>query len=141
MPSRVQFREMQPTDLADACRLWSASEGVELAEGDSIEELTRYLARNPGMSYVATAGTHIVGAILGGHDGRRGFLYHLAVEPSHRGQRVGRELVNRSVEALKREGVRRVLILVARHNPEGRQFWIREGWETLDFAEPMGLNL
>lgn len=141
MPGSVQFREMQAADLADACRLWSESEGVELAEGDGVEELARYLVRNPGTSYVAIAGTRVVGAVLGGHDGRRGFLYHLAVEPSHRGQRIGRELVRRAVEALKRAGLRRVLILVARDNHPGRQFWIGEGWEPLAFAEPMGLDL
>jgi ribosomal protein S18 acetylase RimI-like enzyme len=100
-----------------------------------------YLSRNPEVSQVAVAGSRLVGAVLAGHDGRRGFLYHLAVAKSHRGQSIGRELTSRSIEVLRRGGVRRVLILVARDNDTGRQFWLKQGWEVLAFAEPMGLDI
>ncbi len=137
----VIVRAMTEADLPAARELWASAEGVELAEGDSLEELVVYLGRNPGSSHVAIEGPRMVGAVLAGHDGRRGLVYHLAVAPTHRGRRVGRELVARSLAALKAQGVTRVLGLVARDNPAGREFWIRCGWEPLEFAEPIAVDL
>lgn len=141
MPVAVQLRPMTPADLPAARQLWADAEGVELAEGDSPEQLAAYLQRNPAMSYVATEGSDVVGAVLAGHDGRRGFLYHLAVAPRVRQGGVGRALVARSVAALKAAGVVRVLILVARDNAGGKSFWEKCGWESLSAAEPLGLDL
>lgn len=137
----VTIRPMTVADLEPARRLWSETEGVELAEGDSVAELSRYLARNPGQSFVALRDGLLVGAVLGGHDGRRGLLYHLSVASTARGAGLGRELAQRSLAALKSAGITRVLILVARDNEIGRKFWLRQGWDPLEFAEPMGLDL
>ena len=93
------------------------------------------------MSYVAIIGETLVGALLAGHDGRRGFLYHLAVSRDYRGARIGRTLVAHSLSALKTARVVRVLILVSRDNNLGQTFWSGQGWEPLTFAQPMGLDL
>ncbi len=114
---------------------------MELAEGDSEQELTAYLRRNPGMSHVAVEGTRLVGAVLAGYDGRRGLLYHLAVAPDRRGAGLGQALLARALAALKDAGVVRVLILVARDNAGGRTFWLRQGWEEIAGALPMGRDL
>lgn len=135
------IRPMTTTDLEAACSLWSNTNGVELAEGDSVEELSRYLLRNPGSSFVAWHDGKLVGAVLAGHDGRRGFLYHLAVSVDCRGRGIGRALVTHALSALKTAGMARVLILVAQDNPSGREFWSGQGWEPLDFAEAMGIDL
>lgn len=135
------IRPMTAADLPPARALWETAEGVELAEGDSLPELTTYLARNPGASQVAERAGAIVGALLAGHDGRRGLIYHLAVARDHRGRGTGRELVHRALAVLRTQGVRRVLILVARDNDAGRAFWRRSGWETLELAEAMGIDL
>jgi GNAT superfamily N-acetyltransferase len=132
---------MQEGDLRAARQLWQEAEGVELAEGDSEQELTAYLRRNPGMSHVAVEGTRLVGAVLAGYDGRRGLLYHLAVAPDRRGAGLGQALLARALAALKDAGVVRVLILVARDNAGGRTFWLRQGWEEIAGALPMGRDL
>lgn len=132
---------MIEADLPAARQLWAETEGVELAEGDSEVELGGYLRRNPGMSFVACSGAQLVGAVLAGHDGRRGLLYHLAVARELRGKGVGRKLAERSVAALKVAGVVRGLILVSRGNENGEKFWTKQGWEPLTFAQPMGLDL
>jgi ribosomal protein S18 acetylase RimI-like enzyme len=132
---------MTATDLPAARALWSTAEGVELAEGDSEAELIGYLRRNPGASQVAVADGRLVGAVLAGHDGRRGFVYHLAVDPGARGHGLGRELVSRALAVLRKQGVRRVLLLVASDNAGGRAFWRRCGWEKLELAEAMGIDL
>ncbi len=140
MAATRHLRPMIEADLPAALRLWAESDGVELAEGDSREELAQYLRRNPGMSFVATAGDRLVGAVLAGHDGRRGFLYHLAVAREHRGAHLGRNLVARSLAALKAARITRVLVLVACDNEPGRRFWAGQGWEDLTSARTMGLN-
>ena len=132
---------MRVADLPAARRLWAKAEGVELAEGDSVPELKSYLRRNPGLSFVAMVGPQLVGAILAGHDGRRGLLYHLAVGAKHRRAGVGRQLIGKSLAGLKAAGVVRVLILVSRDNAPGLIFWGKLGWEPLTFAQPMGLDL
>jgi N-acetylglutamate synthase len=141
MSSAPHLRPMTEADLPAARQLWSEVEGVELAEGDSVDELAGYLRRNPGMSFVVIAGERLVGAVLAGHDGRRGFLYHLGVSGEHRGAGLGRALAERSLAALKDAGVVRVLILVSRDNQLGEKFWIKQGWEPLTFAQPMGMDL
>jgi ribosomal protein S18 acetylase RimI-like enzyme len=133
---------MIAADLVSARQLWAEAEGIEIAEGDRPEELARYLARNPGLSTVATdeAG-NVIGAVLCGHDGRRGFVYHLTVASAHRGRGLGRAMMQRSLAGLKAAGVSRALLLVATDNAGGRDFWLRQGWEDMSFAQPMGFDL
>lgn len=142
MSADLEITAMTPAHLDAARALWAASEGIEVTDGDSPEQLTRYLARNPGLSTVALDrnGT-LVGAVLCGHDGRRGLIFHLAVANSHRGRGVGRAIMRRSLAALKREGIVRALLLVAADNDGGHEFWVKEGWEDMPFAKPMGIDL
>ncbi len=139
MPAIV--RAFEPADLPAARALWATVPGVELAEGDAPEELARYLARNPECSTVAVVDGTLVAAVLAGHDGRRGLLYHLAVHPAHRGRGLGRAVVRRALETLRAAGLTRALLLVAADNPGGRAFWLREGWAEIDAALPFGRDL
>lgn len=132
---------MTAADIEGARALWAEAEGVEISEGDEPAELERYFARNPAMSTVAYADGRLVGAVLCGHDGRRGYVYHLAVDSAHRGQGIARRLMERSLAALKAEGIRRALLLVVADNDGGKKFWLRQGWEELSAAEPMCLDL
>ena len=137
----VTIRPMTPDDLPAARQLWSETPGVELAEGDGPEGLSSYVGRNPGLGQVACVDGVLVGAVLVGHDGRRGLLYHLAVKADLRGKGIGRRLADHGLAALRGEGIRRALILVDRENPNGSRFWIGRGWEPLTFAEPMGIDI
>lgn len=139
--SDVVYRSLTEADLASALALWAAADGVEVAEGDEPAQLVAYLARNPGLSQGAWRGERLVGAVLAGHDGRRGYLYHLAVANEARGKGIGRALVERALAGIAAAGVVRALILVARDNPTGRAFWLGRGWEPLDGAEPLGIDL
>jgi len=137
----VTTREFRIEDYDSAVELWRRVEGLELAEGDSKEEIARYILRNPGVSRVAEEATKIVGAVLCGHDGRRGLVYHLAVEPEYRRQAVGKRLVEECLNALHTAGIRRALLLVAKDNISGRSFWHRCGWEDLPGALVMGIDV
>jgi len=82
MGTDMDIREMTIGDYDEVLALWKGTEGVGLTPADSRQNVARFLARNPGLSLVARAGGKIVGAVLGGHDGRKGYLYHLAVAPA-----------------------------------------------------------
>jgi ribosomal protein S18 acetylase RimI-like enzyme len=139
--SSISTREFTIDDYDQAVALWNLVEGVEVAEGDSKEEIRAYLLRNPGLSRVAEEDGTIVGAVLCGHDGRRGLIYHLAVAPANHGQGIGKRLVQECITQLREAGIARALILVASDNPRGHSFWLRNGWEDVPGALLMGIDL
>ncbi|MEY2500691.1 MAG: N-acetylglutamate synthase [Verrucomicrobiota bacterium] len=141
MSGGVTTRAFVMADYDDAIALWTGVEGVEVCEGDSREEIAEYLQRNPGLSRVAEADGKIVGAALCGHDGRRGWIYHLAVASTHRRLKVGQALLDSCVNGLRNAGLKRAIILVAGDNPAGHEFWLRNGWEDIDGAVAMTREL
>jgi N-acetylglutamate synthase len=141
MSSEITTRNFVTDDYDAAVALWTKVEGVEIAEGDAREDIEGYLQRNPDLSRVAEAGSKLVGAVLCGHDGHRGHIYHLAVEPEYQRKGVGELLLNECLAGLRRVGLKRVIILVSRTNAAGRSFWLGRGWEDIDIAIPMGMDL
>jgi N-acetylglutamate synthase len=122
-------------DYAAVRALWDASEGVGLSDADSHEGVEKVLERNPGMSFVALVESTIVGAILVGHDGRRGLIHHLAVEPTFRKRGIGRKLVGHAVCALRGAGIGKAHLLVFANNAGARSFWRRiEATERVDLV-------
>jgi len=109
--------------------LWRECKGVGLHDGsDSREGIQSYLERNPGMSFGAIDGDAIVGAVLCGHDGRRGYIHHVAVHPARRRQGLGRALVDKCLATLRARGIPKCHILVFNDNREGIGFWESIGW-------------
>jgi len=111
--------------------LWRSCEGIGLSDSDSREAIGAYLVRNPGMSAVAReqAG-RLVGAVLCGDDGRRGYLHHLAVSPDSRGRGIGTELLRFSFERLAARGIPKCNIFLFGDNEAGREFWLHAGWSS-----------
>jgi len=122
------IREMTIGDYDEVAALWRACEGVGLSDADSRESIAGYLARNGGMSFVAVEDGRVVGAVLCGTDGRRGYLHHLAVAGPHRKGGLGRALAERCLAALGERGVTRCHIHVFAPNVEARNFWTKTGW-------------
>ncbi len=122
------IREMIPDDYEPVIALWQGCEGIGLSSADEREPISRYLAHNPGMSFVAFLDGRLVGAVLCGHDGRRGYLHHLAVDPAMRGQGIGRALSERCLAALARAGIHKCHIFVYENNEDGLAFWEKGGW-------------
>jgi len=119
---------MQLDDYDEVLRLWAACEGLSIRDADSRDGIERYLARNPGLSHVAIDDARIVGSIMGGHDGKRGYIQHLAVAETARKQGVASRLVALCVEALKHEGIEKSHVHVLKHNQKGNAYWTRLGW-------------
>lgn len=129
--SLVTTRAFVIADYDGAVALWRSVEGVEICEGDGRDQVRGYLARNPGLSQVAEADGEIVGALLCGHDGRRGYIYHLAVASDFRGRGVGKMMLAECIPGLRKAGIERALILVEKSNAKGHAFWLRHGWEDI----------
>lgn len=125
----IRIREMKLQDYEQALALWESSAGVGLSSTDSRHRIAAYLERNPGLSFVATDGKGVVGAVLCGHDGRRGFVHHLAVRADKRRNGIGRVLVDRCIAALERHGIDKSHLLVFRENRAAIAFWEALGWE------------
>lgn len=124
----IDLREFMPADHEAVAALWAAAEGVVLREADQPVAVARYLARNPGLSFVAVDEAHVVGAVLCGHDGRRGYLHHLVVASAYRRQGIGRALAARAIAALEAAGIRKCHLMVLPRNAAARAFWAALGW-------------
>ncbi len=129
-PVAIEIRALHPDDFAAANALWDFMKGIVLREDDNPESFSRFLARNPDCCYAAWLSNDLlVGAIMAGHDGRRGYLYHLAVDPGYRRQGIGRKLVEKSVSALRAQGISKFHVFVKRRNIAAATFWKNLGWE------------
>jgi len=127
----LRVRAMNTADYERVLALWERSEGVGLGESDSQEGVAGFLRRNPGLSAVAeSSGGEIVGAVLCGHDGRRGYLHHLAVDAAHRGRGIGRRLVAHCFSGLANAKIPKCNIFVFRESPAAVAFWTHNGWSA-----------
>ena len=108
--------------------LWQRCEGIGLSEADSKESIRAYLRRNPKMSFIATADGVMVGAVLCGHDGRRGYIHHLAVHRQYRRRGVGSQLVDRCLDVLRSAGIQKCHVFIFNDNRDGIAFWKTAGW-------------
>lgn len=129
MDRDIQIRNMTLADYDSIYRLWSDTAGMGLrVADDSRAGIQAYLQRNPCTCFVALRGQSTVGAILSGHDGRRGYLYHLAVAESERNRGIGGSLLQAALEALAREGICKAALVVFSDNEVGNRFWERYGF-------------
>ena len=130
------IRAMRDEDIPAALALWRMTEGVGQTPEETPAMLAGFLERNPDISSaVLDARGRLIGAVIGGHDGRRGYLYHLAVEHAHRGCGLGRALVERTAAQMAGSGLAKANIMVFAHNSAGHAFWERHGWRAREDLE------
>jgi len=125
----IQIRTMTTADYELVIKLWSTTEGIGLSTADSQSAIERYLTHNLGCSFTAWDGDRLVGAVLAGHDYRRGYLHHLAVEQEYRGKGIGTDLVEHCLSQLKQAGIEKCHLFVFRNNEPARTFWAKVGWQ------------
>ena len=127
----VRIRRMTPEDYDQALALWVGCSGLRLRSAeDSRAGISAFLWRNAETCFVAETMGTVVGTILAGNDGRRGYLYHLAVDETCRRRGLGSELVRRATKALRRVGIRKTALVVLAENPEGNDFWEHIGFSA-----------
>lgn len=120
---------MRLEDYEAVYALWLSCPGMGLNNlDDSKEGIEQYLTRNPETCFVAVEGDEVVGAILSGHDGRRGHIGHTAVRQEYRRQGIGKKLVEAALESLKKQNIRKVSLVVFARNDAGNAFWEKMGF-------------
>ena len=123
------IRAMTLEDYENVHALWMKIKGFAIRSiDDSKEGVERFLNRNPGISVVAEEDGKIVGAILCGHDGRRGCMYHVCVDPEYRLKGIGKSMVVFAMEALRKEKINKVSLIAFTKNDIGNAFWNEIGW-------------
>jgi N-acetylglutamate synthase len=128
VPMSVEIREFRRSDYDSVLALWKTASGIVLRAVDAREPLTAYLSHNRGLSFVAIANKTIVGAVLCGTDGRRGYLQHLAVAAGYRRKGIGRKLARSCIDALAARGIDKCHLMVTAQNQDAIEFWRSLGW-------------
>ena len=129
----ANIRVMTPDDYDSVYDLWFNTPGMGLnSTDDSRTGIEKYLRRNPTTSFVAECDGHIVGVIMAGHDGRRGYIYHTAVLPAYRNRGIARSLVEHTMAALEQEGITKAALVAFSQNDLGNGFWERIGFTCRD---------
>lgn len=127
----MEIRRMTIGDYEELYALWKSCAGMGLNDlDDSKEGIAGFLNRNPDTCFIAADKDRIIGAIMSGNDGRRGYIYHTSVHPDHRKRGVARRLVEKVMEALKGLGINKVALVVFERNREGNAFWERTGFSA-----------
>ncbi len=120
---------MSINNYEEIYELWCNIPGLCISCADSKDAIAKYLERNQDMSFVFYIGTKIVGTILCGNDGRRGYIHHACVHPEYQGKGIGKKLVEASLGELKKQGIAKCHLFVLCDNIQGIDFWDRIGWE------------
>lgn len=125
----MTIRTMTMEDYDQVYKLWSGIKGFGIRTmDDSREGVEKFIKRNPSTSVVAEEEGNIIGAILCGHDGRRGCMYHVCVAGEFRNRGIGHELALEAMERLKEEGINKVSLIAFKSNAVGNEFWKKVGW-------------
>ena len=128
-----EIRVMTEADYDQVYELWMSIHGFGIRSiDDSREGVARFLKRNPTTSMVAVAEERIVGAILCGHDGRRGCFYHVCVHEGYRNRGIGRAMAGACMRALQEEHINKVSLIAFKSNELGNHFWKGAGWTFRD---------
>lgn len=125
----MQIRKMVLNDYEAVYQLWMSCAGMGLNNlDDSREGIDKFLKRNPDTCFVAEKDAQIIGVIMAGNDGRRGYIYHTAVHPEYRKQGIASALIEAALKALEQCGMNKVALVVFEKNKTGNQFWENRGF-------------
>ena len=143
LQSSVQIRALRfPEDYKQVFELWQAIEkGVHVGRSDTLAEIGKKLERDPDLFLVAESAGKIIGSVIGGFDGRRGIIYHLAVASSFRGQGVGSRLMDEVESRLRAKGCLKCYLLVTVDNSEVEDYYLQRGWQQMDQVHIFGKEL
>jgi ribosomal protein S18 acetylase RimI-like enzyme len=141
--SSIRIRDFHfPADYEQVYALWESMEkGVHVGPSDTLAEIEKKIARDPELFLVAEADGSIVGSVIGGFDGRRGLIYHLAVAASFRAQGVGSRLMDEVESRLRDRGCLKCFLLVANNNTEIESYYQHRGWKQMDSVHLFGKEL
>ena len=123
------IREMTSDDYDEVYEMWQITTKRALSKADERDQMERYLKHNAGMSQVAVVDGKIVGTVLAGHDGRRGFIHHMAVLPEFRRKKIGHALAQTAIQKIREQSIDKTHIFCYQNNETGQSFWRDFGFE------------
>jgi ribosomal protein S18 acetylase RimI-like enzyme len=134
LPPDIILRQFKfPEDYPNVIGLWeNAGRGIHVRRSDEQDEIAKKIQRDPDLFLVAELAGEIIGSVLGGFDGRRGMVYHLAVKAAYRKKGLGETLMNELEKRMAKKGCLRTYLLVTRDNAEAIEFYAKRGWEPMD---------
>lgn len=129
--STIEYRVMQDSDIENVLLFWKNIDGVHLHSNgeETYDAISSYLQRNPNLSFVAVCGSEIVGAVMCGHDGRRGYLNHLGVSTEYRYKGIAKQLLYRVEKELTKIGIKKEALFVLCNNISAQEFYEHIGWK------------
>ncbi len=137
----MDYGIMKIEDYYEMYRLWESIPEMNLNAADERERIDLYLCRNPGQSFVCKADGHIIGTIMCGNDGRRAFIYHLAVSEQYRNRGIARKLVRRALDEQKILEIDKCAVFILDENRGGKEFWMKMGFSAVCEAETMAKRI
>lgn len=141
--AEINVREFQfSTDYQFVYDLWlSIERGVRVGRSDTPAEIEKKISRDPDLFLVAECENKIIGSVIGGYDGRRGLIYHLAVGETFRGKGIGSRLMEEVESRLRAKGCLKCYLLVTTDNPEAEIYYQNRGWYQMDTVRLFGKEL
>ena len=139
----IKIEHLTFSDYEKVFSFWNSCDGLNMHHdySETPEGFSYFLDRNPGFCFLARDGEKIIGAVLGSHDGRRGFINHMAVSNEYRNKGIGRILVHNVIESLKSIGIKKILIFVLKSSPDAQAFWKHMGFSKEDIIDTHSLKL
>ncbi len=129
----MNIRKLTIADYDKVYALWLSCKGMGLNDlDDSRNGIERFLKRNPETCFVAENSGEVIGVIIAGNDGRRGYIYHIAVNPEYRRKGIAKALVNSALKALRDLGINKTALVVFERNADGNAFWESIGFTSRD---------
>ncbi|KRK97454.1 N-acetyltransferase GCN5 [Secundilactobacillus odoratitofui DSM 19909 = JCM 15043] len=138
----MEIRLMKPDDYEAAYALWSQTPGMNLKSlNNSYDGIKAIIDHNPTTCFVAEDAGQLVGTLLGGTDGRKGYFYHMAIAEAHRGQHIGSQLVQAVLKGFKDQNIVKIGLFTTNDNPDGRAFWEHVGFKVRPDITYLDLDL
>jgi len=137
----ISYSFMRIEDYDEIYKLWESIQGLNLSNADEQDNINKYLSCNPKQSFVCKLSEKIIGTIMCGNDGRRAFIYHLAVLPEYRRQGIASELVHLAIDMQKQLGIDKCAVFILNDNINGKRFWSGVRFSKVQEAETMARNI
>jgi ribosomal protein S18 acetylase RimI-like enzyme len=125
----IEIRIMKVSDIPASIELWKNMKGLAIRGSDNIRDLSEHVKMNFKHNFVAVIHDQLIGTVLGGFDGRRGYIYHMAVHENFRKQNIGKELMDRCFQSFREINVTKCHMMVLKDNTLAQEFYTRIGCE------------
>jgi len=124
----MQVENLSIKFYEEAIALWKRA-GIDVGSSDTLNEINIMINKNPDLCLIGKLDNKVIEVVMGGFDGRRGYIHHLAVDPDYQKRGYGRIMMNNLIEKFRQKGVHKVHLFIEKYNKEAVKFYLKLGWE------------